>query len=143
MFDALWGGPDGMYAARLGARWRASNPLLDLEMAGVRLAFGSDSPVTPLGPWAAIRAAAYHHNERQRLPVGLGFRAHTRGGALAGHDEDGGLLAPGRRADLAVWEVADSGTDARLPDLTPGTDLPRLLRTVAAGRTIHTTEDAA
>ena len=26
MFDALWGGPDGMYAARLGERWRGTNP---------------------------------------------------------------------------------------------------------------------
>ena len=143
MFDALWGGPDGMYAARLGDRWRGANPFLALETAGVRLAFGSDSPVTPLGPWAAVRAAAHHHDEAQRLPAGLGFRAHTRGGALAGHDDDGGLLAPGHRADLAVWDVPGGLTDAGLPDLTPGTDLPVLLRTVAAGRTIHSTEDTA
>ena len=143
VFDALWGGPDGMYAARLGERWRGANPFLSLETAGVRLAFGSDSPVTPLGPWAAVRAAAHHHDQDQRLPAGLGFRAHTRGGALAGHDEDGGLLAPGHRADLAVWDVPDGLDDQGLPDLTPGTDLPALLRTVAAGRTIHTTEDPA
>lgn len=142
VFDALWGGPDGMYAARLGERWRGANPFVAMERAGVLLAFGSDSPVTPLGPWAAIRAAAHHHDEEQRLPVGAGFRAHTRGGALAGHDDDGGLLRPGHRADLAVWEVPGALGDDGLPDLAPGTDLPVLLRTVAAGRTIHTTEDA-
>ena len=141
MFDALWGGPEGMYAARLGDRWRGSNPFLALESADVRLAFGSDSPVTPLGPWAAIRAAAHHHDEAQRLPAGFGFAAHTRGGALAGHDDDGGLLATGYRADLAVWDVPGGLTDAGLPGLSPGTDLPVLLRTVAAGRTIHTIED--
>lgn len=141
MFDARWGGPHGMYAARLGDRWRGSNPFLALEAAGVRLAFGSDSPVTPIGPWAAVRAAAHHHDEAQRLPTGFGFRAHTRGGAVAGHDDDGGLLAPGYRADLALWEVPGRLTDAGLPVLTPGTDLPVLLRTVAAGRTIHSTED--
>ena len=140
VFDALWGGPEGMYAARLGERWRGANPFLALETAGVRLAFGSDSPVTPLGPWAAIRAAAHHHDEDQRLPSGLGFRAHTRGGALAGHDENGGLLAPGHRADLAVWDVPGGLDEHGLPDLTPGTELPRLRRAVAAGRTIHTTE---
>lgn len=47
-FDALWGGEDGMYARRLGAeRARTLNPFAALLRAGVPLAFGSDSPVTP------------------------------------------------------------------------------------------------
>ncbi|GAA3242031.1 hypothetical protein GCM10020256_65600 [Streptomyces thermocoprophilus] len=47
-FDALWGGEDGMYAQRLGAeRARTLNPFAALLRAGVPLAFGSDSPVTP------------------------------------------------------------------------------------------------
>jgi predicted amidohydrolase YtcJ len=142
MFDALWGGPDGMYAARLGERWRDTNPLRDLADGGVRLAFGSDSPVTGLGPWAAIRAAAYHHLEGQRLPVGAAFRAHTRGGALAARDDDGGDLRPGARADLAVWDVPGGLADDGLPDLTPGTPLPVLHRLVAAGTTIHDHEKA-
>jgi predicted amidohydrolase YtcJ len=143
MFDGLWGGPDGMYAARLGERWKATNPFLALESAPVRLAFGSDSPVTPLGPWAAVRAAAYHRHDAQRLPVGLAFRAHTRGGAFAAHDDEGGSLRHGARADLAVWDVPGGLGDDDLPDLTPGTELPRLRRTVSEGRTIHLDEDAA
>jgi predicted amidohydrolase YtcJ len=143
MFDALWGGPHGMYAERLGDRWRLTNPFLALETAHVALALGSDSPVTPLGPWAAIRAAAYHHHPEQRLPVAAALHAHTRGGALAGRDDDGGSLGPGARADLAVWDVPSGFTDDGHPDLTHGAELPRLLRTVAAGRTIHTTEDAS
>jgi predicted amidohydrolase YtcJ len=142
MFDALWGGPDGMYAARLGERWRETNPLRDLADAGVNLAFGSDSPVTGLGPWAAIRAAAYHHHQGQRLTVGAAFRAHTRGGAQAARDDDGGHLSPGARADLAVWDVAGGHGDEGLPDLTPGTPLPVLRRLVAAGTTIHDYEKA-
>jgi predicted amidohydrolase YtcJ len=132
-----------MYAARLGARWRATNPFLDLETAGVVLAFGSDSPVTGLAPWAAVRAAAQHHQAVQRLPVGLAFRAHTRGGALAGRDDEGGHLEPGARADLAVWDVPGGVTDDGLPDLAPGTDLPVLRRLVVAGTTIHDREEAA
>ena len=143
MFDGLWGGPDGMYAARLGERWKATNPFLALESASVRLAFGSDSPVTPLGPWAAVRAAAYHRHDEQRLPVGPAFRAHTRGGAFAAHDDEGGSLHRGARADLAVWDVPGGLGDDDLPDLTPGTELPRLRRTVSEGRTIHLDEDAA
>jgi predicted amidohydrolase YtcJ len=142
MFDALWGGPDGMYAARLGERWRVTNPFRDFAAAGVRLAFGSDSPVTGLGPWAAVRAAAYHHAGDQRLPVDLAFRAHTRGGALAARDDDGGHLDLGARADLAVWDVPGGLADDGLPDLTPGTPLPTLRRLVAAGATIHDTEEA-
>lgn len=144
MFDGLWGGPAGMYAARLGERWRDTNPFLDLEMAPVRLAFGSDSPVTSLGPWAAIRAAVHHHHEGQRLPAGLAFRAHTRGGAFAAHDDLGGHLGQGARADLAVWDVPggyaastpQESTDA-MPDLTPGAPLPVLRRLLAGGDTIH------
>ena len=143
VFDALWGGPDGMYAARLGERWRETNPYLDLAAAGVRLAFGSDSPVTGLGPWAAVRAAAYHHHDGQRLDVGAAFRAHTRGGAVAARDDDGGHLGLGARADLAVWDVAGGLADDGTPDLTPGTPLPSLRRLVAAGTTIHDHQEAA
>src|SRR5665648_262218 len=58
-FDAAWGGRDGMYARRLGAvRAADMNPLADLADAGVPLAFGSDSPVTPIDPWAGVLAAA-------------------------------------------------------------------------------------
>ena len=121
MFDALWGGPDGMYAERLGERWRGTNPFRALADAGVTLAFGSDSPVTPLGPWAAVRAAVHHHAEEHRLDRGDGVRGPHR------------WCGSWRSARPAP--TSPSGT--ALPDLTPGTDLPRLLRTVAAGRTIH------
>jgi predicted amidohydrolase YtcJ len=125
MFDGLWGGSDGMYAARLGDRWRQTNPLRAFAEAGIRLAFGSDSPVTPLGPWAAIRAALHHHAEEHRLDPATAFAAHT-GGAR---------LTVGAPADLAVWDQE--------PDLTTGAELPRLLRTVAAGRTIHENQEVA
>ncbi|HZY77024.1 MAG TPA: amidohydrolase family protein, partial [Jatrophihabitantaceae bacterium] len=53
-FDAAWGGPDRMYAQRLGpARALDLNRFSELAAAGVPLAFGSDAPVTELGPWQA------------------------------------------------------------------------------------------
>ena len=57
-FDRLWGGAGQMYAQRLGvARSLASNPIGAMHGVGVALAFGSDSPVTPLDPWGSVRAA--------------------------------------------------------------------------------------
>ena len=61
-FDALWGGENGMYAQRLGVdRARGLNPLALLASQGVPLAFGSDTPVTDMNPWATVRAATRHH----------------------------------------------------------------------------------
>jgi hypothetical protein len=151
-FDELWGGDEGMYAARLGrARARTLNPFAALAEAGVTLAFGSDSPVTPLGGWQAVRAAVYHHNPMHRLSVRAGFSAATRGGWRAAGIDDAGVLSPGMLASYAVWEMpgdlptdraAASRTDPfsgerRLPDLSPGADLPTCRRTVARGRTVY------
>ncbi|MDT3397638.1 amidohydrolase family protein [Streptomyces sp. B1866] len=159
-FDAAWGGPDGMYAERLGpGRARTLNPYAALLRAGVPLALGSDSPVTPLDPWGGVRAAAYHRTPEHRIPVRAAFTAHTRGGWRAARRDGGGLLVPGAPADYAVWaagwdhgregdgpEAAAPGaawsTDARpaapaLPPLAPGGQLPVCVRTVVAGRTVH------
>ncbi|MET9777033.1 amidohydrolase [Streptomyces sp. NPDC006367] len=153
-FDALWGGEDGMYAQRLGAeRARTLNPFAALLRAGVPLAFGSDSPVTPLDPWGTVRAAAFHRTPEHRISVRAAFTAHTRGGWRAVGRDDAGVLVPGAPADYAVWRtgelvvqapddrVARWSTDPRsgtpgLPDLTPGRDLPVCLRTVVGGRTV-------
>ncbi|MEU7303545.1 amidohydrolase [Streptomyces sp. NPDC007206] len=153
-FDALWGGDDGMYARRLGAeRARTLNPFAALLRAGVPLAFGSDSPVTPLDPWGTVRAAAFHRTPEHRVSVRAAFTAHTRGGWRAVGRDDAGVLVPGAPADYAVWRtdelvvqapddrVARWSTDPRsgtpgLPDLTPGRALPVCLRTVVGGRTV-------
>ncbi|MFJ3163751.1 amidohydrolase [Streptomyces kanasensis] len=153
-FDAAWGGEDGMYAERLGAeRARTLNPYAALLRAGVPLAFGSDSPVTPLDPWGGVRAAAFHRTPEHRVSVRAAFTAHTRGGWRAAGRDDAGVLVPGAPADYAVWRAGDLvvqapddrvarwSTDPRsgtpgLPDLTPGTPLPVCLRTVVSGQTV-------
>ncbi|MFE7071026.1 amidohydrolase [Streptomyces sp. NPDC057620] len=158
-FDALWGGEEGMYAERLGAeRARTLNPYAALLRAGVPLAFGSDSPVTPLDPWGTVRAAAFHRTPEHRVSVRAAFTAHTRGGWRAVGRDDAGSLVPGAPADYAVWRteelvvqapddrVARWSTDPRsgtpgLPDLSPGADLPVCLRTVVAGRTVFVRPD--
>ena len=132
-FDDLWGGPDRMYAARLGDRWRDTNPFLGLAGAGVRLAFGSDGPVTSIEPWGAVRAATEHRNAAQALPAAEAFRSHTRRGWAAARIDDTGYLHQGMRATYAVWET-ETGDSRTLPDLAT---TPRCLRTVVEGTTIH------
>ncbi|MFJ2197788.1 amidohydrolase [Streptomyces violaceusniger] len=158
-FDALWGGEDGMYAQRLGpGRARTLNPYAALLRAGVPLALGSDSPVTPLDPWGTVRAAAFHRTPEHRISVRAAFTAHTRGGWRAIGRDDAGVLVPGAPADYAIWRtgelivqvpdtrVAGWSTDPRsgtpgLPDLTPGGQLPVCVRTVVGGRTVHLRPD--
>jgi predicted amidohydrolase YtcJ len=155
MFDAAWGGAEGMYARRLGAERAATlNPFAAMATAGVPLAFGSDAPVTPLGPWETVRAAVYHRTPEHRMAARAAFTAHTRGGWRAVRRDDTGTLVPGAPAHLAVWEVGDLvvaaadervarwSTDPRaglqgLPDLEPGTPLPTCRRTVVAGATVY------
>ncbi|HET7328804.1 MAG TPA: amidohydrolase family protein, partial [Nocardioidaceae bacterium] len=160
MFDAWWGGPNGLYSGRLGARAKSMNPFASMARAGVVLAFGSDTPVTPFDPWGAVRAAALHHNPDERLSVRAAFSAHTRGGWRAIRRDDGGVLHPGSAATLAIWDVpsgltvqtpddrvASWSTDPRagvpvLPSLRPGEDLPTCHRTYCAGRLIYDHERA-
>lgn len=135
-FDAAWGRPGELYEQRLGSR-RAHpmNPFGSMVRAGVVLAFGSDSPVTPLDPWGAVRAAVDQHDDDERLSVVAAFEAHTRGGHRARGNDAGGLLVPGADASYAVW---DRGPDVvpsqpgALPDITNG-PLPTCVRTVVSG----------
>jgi predicted amidohydrolase YtcJ len=145
-FDRLWGGDRQMYAQRLGvARSLQSNPMAAMHGVGVALAFGSDSPVTPLDPWGSVRAAAAHFNPTYRMSVRAAFAAHTRGGWRAAHLDGEGSLVPGASATFAVWETP-AGIDRGLPVLVAAgpdeqgpsdpTPLPVCRRTVLRGEAI-------
>jgi hypothetical protein len=87
--DRLWGG-----------RTQNAFPLASLLASGARLAFGSDAPVAPLDPWAAIASAVGRtrngrepwHSE-QRIPVEAALAASMRS-----------RFAVGEPADLAILE---------------------------------------
>ncbi|MGG5257105.1 amidohydrolase [Phycicoccus avicenniae] len=136
-FDAYWGGREGMYAERLGAsRGVATNPLAWFDGAGVRLGFGSDSPVTPFGPWVGVRAAVEHRDEAQRVSASVAVAAHTSGGwGLAGVD-GAGVLRVGAAATFAAWSVGDFAPDG-LPVLGGGAPLPECLLTARDGVVLH------
>ena len=157
VFDALWGGPDGMYVTRLGAdRAAGLNNFAGIASTGMSLAFGSDSPVTAARPWSMLRAAVHHHTAGSGISPRAAFAAATRGAWRAGGVRDGlaGTLDPGAPASYAVWEAGELvisapkdsvqrwSTDPRsrvapLPDLEPGTDDPVLVRSVHRGRIVY------
>ena len=151
-FTDLWGHRDGMYEQNLGAqRAQMLNPFSEALNRGIVLAFGTDSPVTPMNPWQTIKAATTHPNPSQRLSMRAAFIAHTRGGWRAVHDDESGVIALGAPAHFTVWNVpsfeSDFGndvvsswsTDARsgmpaLPNLD--NEMPTAVLTVLAGNAI-------
>lgn len=155
-FDEYWGGEHGMYAKRLGVeRARGLNPFATLAAAGVSLAFGSDAPVTELGPWAAVKAATAHQTVESRISTRAAFAAHTRGGRRAARQLDHGVLIAGAPASFAIWSVDQLAvqvpdqrvsawsTDPRaavtgLPVLDG--DMPTCLTTVRDGHVIYSHE---
>ena len=149
-FDRLWGGESGMYAQRLGVeRALTLNPFAAMAAAGVTVALGSDSPVTPVDPWGSVLAAVRHHTPGSGLSVGEAFAAHTRGGWLAAKRDADGVLTAGAPATFAVWDLTGGGdaagedsTGQDVVDGLPTADLlaagtPACRRTVVRGRTIH------
>ncbi|WP_194398247.1 amidohydrolase [Microbacterium atlanticum] len=81
-------------------------PLRALRDAGANILFGSDAPVSPLDPWAAMAAAVFRTRDGrepwqpgQRLDAATALGASTRGGS-----EEPARIGPGDIADLAVCE---------------------------------------
>ncbi len=132
------------------------NPLALLASQGVPLAFGSDSPVTGIDPWAGVRAAVNHQTPGSGVSARAAFSAATRGAWRAAGVRDGitGTLVAGAAASYAVWDTghlevaapADTvqrwSTDPRsrvpaLPRLAPDDPLPRCLQTVHRGVVLY------
>lgn len=154
-FDAAWGADAGLYGQRLGARRHGMNPFASFYAAGVPVCFGSDSPVTPLRPWASVRACLQHNNPAEQISARAAFLGHTRAGWRAARYRNpmAGQLVPGAPASFAVWEVeelmvqvADGrvqswSTDPRartplLPALDTGSE-PVCLQTVRDGLELY------
>ncbi|MHA7282867.1 amidohydrolase [Arthrobacter sp. TMS2-4] len=148
-FDALWGAGDGLYAQRLGERRAGMNRFASLLSAGVLVALGSDSPVTPLDPWASVRACLRHSNASENISARAAFIAHTRAGwRLSGRSPMMGQLAPGTPASFAVWKVdelmvqtPDNRVQSWSTDPRAGTPLLPALDTENAPECLETVHD--
>lgn len=153
VFDELWGSKGGLYERRLGKQRVAQmNSFNAIAKAGVGMAFSSDSPVTPIDPWRAIKAATDHHTKGHRISARAAFAAHTRGGWRAAGDDHNGVIAEGLPANIAIWSVDNYtikipdervrawSTDVRsgtppLPDLSE--KFPKCLATIKSGKAIY------
>ena len=130
-FEAAWGGPEGMYAQRLGAERAAwTNPYRALADRGVNLAFGSDSNVTPMDPWGTVHAAEHRGFPEHAISRLEAVSSSTLGGrSAARQDRFVGVIRAGMRADLAAWE----GDPFRADDPRGA----RCVLTVHKGRVTH------
>jgi predicted amidohydrolase YtcJ len=70
--------------------------------SGVRLALGSDAPVSPLDPWLSI-AAAVHRSDDDREPW-VHEQALTAQEALAASVDGRPMVAPGSRGDVVLLD---------------------------------------
>jgi hypothetical protein len=102
-FEHYWGGPEKMYAKRLGSRAKLTNPYRKLIDAGITLCAGSDSPITPLDPVLGIKSAVNHPNPDHRITIKQAIKLFTGNAAYALFKEnDIGMLKPGFSADFLV-----------------------------------------
>jgi len=102
-FEHFWGGPSGMYASRLGDRWRTSNRLRTILDAGLRIAGGSDANVTPPDPLLGIHAAVNHPNPDEGVTPQEALRMFTLDAAIAAFNERRhGSIEAGKDASFVV-----------------------------------------
>ena len=131
-FDLYWGGESNLYSERIGwERAKEMNRFKSMHSAGLMLAAGSDSTVTPLDPFLQMQALRDHHVVEERLDAAVALDMHTRApAAIGGHTDKKGTLDPGLQADIAVLD--------RSPFDTPPGDLQatEVLGTWIAGRRV-------
>jgi predicted amidohydrolase YtcJ len=129
-FESWWGGPEGMYAARLGERWRGTNPYRSMLGSGIVLAGGSDAPITPIDPLAGINAAINHPDPVQRITGPEALAMFTTAAAFSlGLETRCGRVEPGYDADLTLLS-ADPRTETAC----------KVLATFRAGRRVYESE---
>jgi predicted amidohydrolase YtcJ len=104
VFDALWGGPNGLYEHCLGKeRVKRMNRYRSLTDHGICIAGSSDWYITDLDPLAGIRAAIHHHNPSERISPFEALRMYcTNHARLSFTESERGLIKPGYRADFTL-----------------------------------------
>ena len=110
------------------ARW--------MQDAGVRLALGSDAPVSPLDPWLAM-AAAVHRSADEREPWHA-EQALTLAEALAASVDGQGAAHVGMPGDLIALDTNPLVVQGNSADQAAALRSIRSVLTVIDGRVAHT-----
>jgi hypothetical protein len=145
--QSFWAYPDSyirdINTPQVGvARVQRMYPWRSLQKAGALVVGGSDWPVSSLSPLDAIEVMLTRQdpeqnggpvlNEGERLDLDTALRAYTTAGAFLLHqDGDVGTLAPGKAADVVVFDrdlaaIPPADINASHVDLT-----------IAAGRVVY------
>ncbi|WP_295852048.1 amidohydrolase family protein [uncultured Microbacterium sp.] len=108
-------------------------PLRALADSGANLRFGSDAPVAPLDPWAAMASAVFRTRDgrdawqpHQRVGIDTAIAASTAGGSTAPAE-----ISPGAVADLVIVGADPLTADER------GLRAMPVRATLLAGRVTH------
>lgn len=108
-------------------------PLRALVDSGANVRFGSDAPVAPLDPWAAMASAVFRTRDgrdawhpHERVDIDTAIAASTAGGSTAPAE-----ISPGALADLVIV-----GADPRSADERGLRAMP-VRTTLLAGRVTH------
>ena len=101
-FIGEWGGTDGMYLSRLGAKRTSwNNPFAEVLKAKLKLVFGSDC--MPFSPLYGLHSAVNAPHASQKIDVASAVAAYTADAAFASFDEKRkGSLSEGKFADFIV-----------------------------------------
>jgi len=131
-FNHFWPHDKG-YPTQIGMhRIDLVDPIADLIQAGVQVAGGSDSPVTPLSPMLGIHSAVNHSNPRQRITPRQALELFTTQAARIGFEEKSkGTLEVGKLGDLTI--LGDNPLSVR-PDTIK--DIP-VLYTIVGGQVVY------
>ena len=138
-FMLLRGGPGSVYEARLGSEREArAYPLRELLDAGLLVAGGSDSEVTPLDALLGIHACVNHPHAEQRLTPQEALDLFTINAAQAGLEESQvGDLKLGQLADFVVLDTnLLTCPPEHLKDI-------QVLMTVRGGELVYESQDVA
>jgi predicted amidohydrolase YtcJ len=111
-FHSRWGGRGGEYETALGSeRAMRTNDFPSLLAAGVVLAGGSDAFVTPLDPWAGMRAAM-GRSDRRAVSAWEAVELFTSGVDYAGGEPSAASwLRTGAPAELVLFRATEEWRD--------------------------------
>lgn len=103
-FSYLRGGPGSVYQIRTGQeRERKAYPNRKFVEAGICVAGGSDSNVTPMDPILGIHAAVNHPYPEHRVSVYEALRMFTIDGAYSAFEEKKkGSIEKGKMGDFTI-----------------------------------------